>query len=101
MPSGKSRQDEIYRRGVHDGQRSRFIYSVYDQLAMIITLCDIHLYKIYKKGYKYGMVHRLATQKDRIRKAAHREFSQSNILAPVWASARSSVNGRAAGYSSV
>lgn len=58
MGTGKSREDEVYEQGVHDGQKSSFADSVTDMAAMEVTLFDHALFEIYVKGYEYGQAHR-------------------------------------------
>lgn len=49
---GKTRNDEVYERGVHDGQRAGFLEDLGSLACVLINNPS------YDKGYKYGAEHR-------------------------------------------
>ncbi len=57
----KSRDDEIYERGVHMGQNANLLQQFADNLAPVITRDD----EIFQKGYDYGVSHKSEEEEDR------------------------------------
>lgn len=56
MTSHKSRNDEIYEQGVHDGQEADTADQIVHGLVKGYTL-DPRTNSIYNKGYEYGVAH--------------------------------------------
>lgn len=63
MGSHKSRDDEIYEQGVHDGQRSDAMDQFSHNLVKGYTL-DPRTNEIYNAGYEYGLAHRRQEEHD-------------------------------------
>jgi hypothetical protein len=57
MSSHKSRNDEIYEKGVHDGQQADAMDQVFHSLSKGFTL-NPRENEIYNTGYAYGVAHR-------------------------------------------
>lgn len=57
MGSHKSRDDEIYEQGVHDGQQADMLDQVAHSMSKGFTL-NARENEIYNKGYDYGVAHR-------------------------------------------
>lgn len=57
MASHKSRDDEIYEKGVHDGQNADFMDQVAHSLSKGFTL-NPRENSIYNAGYDYGVSHK-------------------------------------------
>src|SRR5882724_12991018 len=74
MASQKSREDEAYERGVHNGQEADVMDQVANSMTKGFTL-DPRLNEIYQRGYQYGIAHRpmTGTGKDVERRHHERE----------------------------
>lgn len=57
MGSHKSRDDEIYERGVHDGQKDDLLDQFSHGLTKSYTF-NPHENEIYNSGYSYGVNHK-------------------------------------------
>jgi hypothetical protein len=63
MGSDKSRDDEIYERGVHDGQKSTLLDQFSHSLTKGYTLNEREN-AIYNAGYTYGVDHKSDAKDD-------------------------------------
>jgi hypothetical protein len=77
MGSHKSRDDEIYEQGVHDGQQADALDQFSHSLVKGYSL-NPRENEIYNRGYEYGVSHRPAAQSAPTRRERFRDEAASN-----------------------